>query len=88
MYYYAHREYTGSPDDQGSPIQSSETKPSTEIFSDKEIRRRMLEMAKASFPDGIPSPYVIIDVGSPPQLHSVLLLRRMRNEYIGKANAS
>jgi hypothetical protein len=61
---------TDSPDDQSSPIQSSETKPSTEILGDKEIRRRMLEIAKASFPDGIPSPYVIIDVGSPPQLHS------------------
>jgi hypothetical protein len=61
---------TDSPEDQGSPIQSSETKPSAEILSDKEIRRRMLEMAKASFPDGIPSPYIIIDVGSPPQLQS------------------
>ena len=61
---YDNKQYTmnssDSPQDHGSPIQSSETKPSTEILSDKEIRRRMLEMAKASFPDGIPSPYVII----------------------------
>jgi hypothetical protein len=75
---YANKQYTmssssaamDSPEDRGSPIQSSETQPSTEILSDKEIRRRMLEMAKASFPDGIPSPYVIIDVGSPPRLQS------------------
>jgi len=47
--------------DQGSPIQSREVESNVEVLSHKEIRRRMLEMAKASFPDGIPSPYVVID---------------------------
>ena len=47
--------------DPGSPIQSGEIKPNSDILSHqegmshKEIRRRMLEMAKASFPDGIPT---------------------------------
>jgi hypothetical protein len=53
---------TDGPKDQGSPIQSSEIKCSTEVLSNKEIRRRMLEMAKASFPDRIPSPYVSRDL--------------------------
>jgi len=52
---------TAGPNDPGSPIQSGEIKPNSDILSHqegmshKEIRRRMLEMAKASFPDGIPT---------------------------------
>jgi hypothetical protein len=52
--------YQDDPKDQGSPIQPNEIKPDTEDLSHKEIRCRMLEMAKASFPNGIPSRCLII----------------------------
>jgi hypothetical protein len=55
---------TACPNDPASPIQSGEIKPNSDVLGHKEIRRRMLEMAKASFPDGIPSPYVVIDTDS------------------------
>ncbi len=47
---------TAGPNDPGSPIQPGEIKPNSDVLSHKEmghkeIRRRMLEMAKASFPD-------------------------------------
>jgi hypothetical protein len=56
---------TDLPKDQGSSIQSNEIKPRTEVLSPKEIQCRMLEMVKASFPNGIPP---IIDVGSTPRI--------------------
>jgi len=55
---------TAGPNDPGSPIQSGEIKPNSDVLSHqgmspKERRRRLLEMAKASFPNGVPSPYVV-----------------------------
>jgi hypothetical protein len=38
---------TAGPNDPGSPIQSGEVKPNSDVLSHKEIRHRMLEMAKA-----------------------------------------
>jgi len=55
-----------SPKDQGLPTMSKEfvmIEPSPESVSParRAKRRKMVELAKAAFPDGVPSPYTVLD---------------------------
>jgi len=55
-----------SPKDQGLPTMPKEfvmIEPSPESVSParREKRRKMVELAKAAFPDGVPSPYTVLD---------------------------
>ena len=55
-----------SPKDQGLPTMSKEfvmIEPSLESVSParRAKRRKMVELAKAAFPDGVPSPYTVLD---------------------------
>ena len=55
-----------SPKDQGLPTMSKEfvtIEPSLESVSParRAKRRKMVELAKAAFPDGVPSPYIVLD---------------------------